>query len=631
MWLKPALDLLIQRLAVSQDPRWVTAGLDLMERALPQSPEGFALTMEYTRAPEPFARYFAARQLGRFAQNGLRDEAWRALQNAAIDSERLVREGAAWGMATMLAEDAASVPLLRAALTNEHAPHLLRRAILSSTLPIIRNARAERLDDALGLIDTAVTHGAPQGVAMVIVERELATRDPAHAKELLARWEKSESPTPRRLAARILARNPMLKNISTTKIPDHLNGLEQTHIETTADVIVPTRLIDQIIGQDRAVEIVRLAAQQRRFVLLVGEPGTGKSLLAAAMAEMMPATGLEDVLIQPNPASRISPRVERVAAGQGETILRERRAQQIHAATSFNYLFYLAIAAAIFVSGFFALTRNAPLFALGGAATVIVLLLVRRKFSSSTYAPLPKILINNGARATAPFVDATGFHAGALLGDVRHDPFQSGGFETPPHELVEAGAIHLAHGGVLFIDEASTLGIESQQSLLTVIQEKRFPISGRSFGSSGAMVRTEPAPCDFVLVLAGNHDDVNKMHPALRSRIRGFGYEIFLQPTMPDTRSNREKLTRFVAQEVLKDGRIPHFTMDAVDAVIDEARRRSAQPDHFTTRLRELGGLIRAAGDLAVRAGDAVVRAEHVAAARPNAMTLEEQAERSLE
>ena len=28
------------------------------------------------------------------------------------------------------------------------------------------------------------------------------------------------------------------------------------------------------------------------------------------------------------------------------------------------------------------------------------------------------------------FIDATGAHAGALLGDVRHDPFQSGGLET---------------------------------------------------------------------------------------------------------------------------------------------------------------------------------------------------------
>jgi hypothetical protein len=36
------------------------------------------------------------------------------------------------------------------------------------------------------------------------------------------------------------------------------------------------------------------------------------------------------------------------------------------------------------------------------------------------------------------------------------------------------------------------------------------------------------------------------MHPALRSRIRGYGYEIYMESTMPDTETNRMKLVRFV-------------------------------------------------------------------------------------
>ncbi|MCI4367823.1 MAG: hypothetical protein L3K08_08730, partial [Thermoplasmata archaeon] len=43
--------------------------------------------------------------------------------------------------------------------------------------------------------------------------------------------------------------------------------------ETTANVEVPARLVDQVIGQDDAVEVAKKAAQQKRHMLLIGEPG----------------------------------------------------------------------------------------------------------------------------------------------------------------------------------------------------------------------------------------------------------------------------------------------------------------------------------------------------------------------
>jgi Lon-like ATP-dependent protease len=36
----------------------------------------------------------------------------------------------------------------------------------------------------------------------------------------------------------------------------------------------------------------------------------------------------------------------------------------------------------------------------------------------------PKLLVDNSSKKTAPFIEATGARAGALLGDVRHDPLQ---------------------------------------------------------------------------------------------------------------------------------------------------------------------------------------------------------------
>jgi len=35
------------------------------------------------------------------------------------------------------------------------------------------------------------------------------------------------------------------------------------------------------------------------------------------------------------------------------------------------------------------------------------------------------------------FIDATGVEVGRLLGDVKHDPYESGGLGTPPHEVAK--------------------------------------------------------------------------------------------------------------------------------------------------------------------------------------------------
>src|SRR4030042_2875617 len=53
----------------------------------------------------------------------------------------------------------------------------------------------------------------------------------------------------------------------------------------TSSITVPESLIDQVIGQEEAVEVIKKAARQRRHVMLIGSPGTGKSMLGTAMSE----------------------------------------------------------------------------------------------------------------------------------------------------------------------------------------------------------------------------------------------------------------------------------------------------------------------------------------------------------
>src|SRR5512136_3264435 len=76
-----------------------------------------------------------------------------------------------------------------------------------------------------------------------------------------------------------------------------LGGLE---LAASSEIEVPPKLIDQVIGQDHAVEVIRKAAIQRRHVMVIGSPGTGKSMLAKAMAELLPKEELQDILAYPN-------------------------------------------------------------------------------------------------------------------------------------------------------------------------------------------------------------------------------------------------------------------------------------------------------------------------------------------
>jgi lon-related putative ATP-dependent protease len=251
--------------------------------------------------------------------------------------------------------------------------------------------------------------------------------------------------------------------------------------------------------------------------------------------------------------------------------------------------------------------------------------MLTRQFLPKEEMMIPKLAVSNYDKEHAPYIDATGAHAGALLGDVRHDPFQSGGLETPAHDRVEAGDIHKAHKGVLFIDEINTLDPHSQQNLLTALQEGEFPITGQSERSSGAMVRTEPVPCRFVMVAAGNLDAIKGMHPALRSRIRGYGYEVYMAESMEDNEDNRKKYIRFIAQEVKNDAKIPHFDQSAIDEIIREAKRRSNRKGHLTLKLRDMGGLIRVAGDIARQENASLTTSAHVITAKKTARSIEDQ------
>jgi Lon-like ATP-dependent protease len=397
---------------------------------------------------------------------------------------------------------------------------------------------------------------------------------------------------------------------------DLLGGLR---IDSTADIEVPDRLVDQVIGQDHARDVIKKAAKQRRHVMMIGSPGTGKSMLAKAMSQLLPREELQDVLVYHNPDDGNQPKVRTVPGGKGEQIVEAHKEEARKRNQMRTFLMWIIIAIVIGYSLIIAQQILLGILAAG------VIYLAFRYSSRGSDSMIPNLLVNNANQKVAPFEDATGAHAGALLGDVRHDPFQSGGMETPSHDRVEPGAIHKANKGVLFVDEINTLDIRSQQKLMTAIQEGEFSITGQSERSSGAMVQTEPVPTDFIMIAAGNLDAMENMHPALRSRIKGYGYEVYMDDTIEDDAEMRRKYARFVAQEVENDGRLPDFTQEAIEELILEARRRAGRKGHLSLKFRDLGGLVRVAGDIARAEDKEYTSREDVLQAKRRSRSIEQQ------
>jgi Lon-like ATP-dependent protease len=484
-----------------------------------------------------------------------------------------------------------------------------------------------------------------------------------------------------------------------------------TSFKSTEGFPVDDNLLSWVIGQDRALQecflcldewahklkmleeqkwydewkdpdtpkpIVKTKLSPGPYLLLLGDPGTGKSLIGRALADKLTETynqhqmKLFDVLCWKNRVVPSEPKISMQEAGKGKTLIKKERLRQekkkfvtaaglrviqtllisfgflmlfiglyglyqlfqtwssnpviaegitLQEAFSYNFLDYFAKSFPSLVLIF--VPAGSLLFfgifiwwfgKMGGGAINL------GGIGGAQQSGVPKLIVDNGSNQ-APFVDATGHMSSQLFGDIAWDPFQTGGMGTPEHQRVTAGDVHRASLGILYIDEIKNLNPMEAVTLLTVLEDGQLPITTRGHmvtsGTAAMAVSTEPVPCMCFLIGAGNFDSIGQIHPALMDRIYGYGKVVRMNNDMPNTVENRRKYVQFVAQESQRFHLAP-FSREACEELVEEGRRRSNKRDALSTKFRPLISLVKTAATLAMNENLPMVERRHVREAIEN-------------
>ena len=200
--------------------------------------------------------------------------------------------------------------------------------------------------------------------------------------------------------------------------------------KTTKEIEISPKIIDQIIGQDEAVKLIKKAAKQRRNMLLIGDPGTGKSMIGQALAELLPEETLKDIISIPNSSDENNPIIKEVPKGEGKKIVTKSKLQAMSSFKNQNIFFFILLIISVITPWWIRSVYGDIMAAaslIGSMiflASFVIFINLSRRIKTNEMQ-IPKLLVDNSIKDKNLFIDATGAHDGALLGDVLHDPLQS--------------------------------------------------------------------------------------------------------------------------------------------------------------------------------------------------------------
>ncbi|MGD8891644.1 MAG: ATP-binding protein [Desulfobacterales bacterium] len=410
--------------------------------------------------------------------------------------------------------------------------------------------------------------------------------------------------------------------------------LEQqlSFFKDTSKISVPKDPIEQVIFQDKAKMAIRKIAQNKGHILMVGRPGTGKSMLANMFNEVIekslgdylrpkqsivayPGKDKNNIRIAYENSEKIDDRIAEIInriVSVEESMDDFSLSNQIDAARKVKKYLLWATGISV-VAGFF----FAPAFIATGLTGIGAIFMymqesnyrVQEKIQNEAftgkknavkhlYDMVPEVLYDprkdNGLMARISEPDSRN-----MKGGFRHDPYQSGNLHTPAHKRAYLGA-H-AKSPIIYIDELKTLiKVGYMSDLLEIMQNKKFILEGGRNTGSGSADRSENhLKADNIIVACCNHDTLEFLQKegdgAFLSRIEDKGEIIHLESAVPETSKNIEQVVQYVKQEILNLG---EEFKDAWEGVIEKegyegVRKRSEHifgkrlPDDYKLKERE--------------------------------------------
>jgi len=361
---------------------------------------------------------------------------------------------------------------------------------------------------------------------------------------------------------------------------------------TTAEIALPADPIERVVFQDRAKAAIRKIAQNRGHILMVGRPGTGKSLLANMFKEVLDRSMGE--YLRPTQVIVAYPGRDRhhirIAYESPEAIDRTlaRLLEDIHTAAenigefdldepirSVRRAKYgLAAAAAVSaVAGVF----FPPAFIVTGLAGIGAIFMfiqenqhrAQEKIQRHTLGGkrhnikhledmLPEVLFDP-RRETQLMARVAEPDARSMKGGFRHDPYQSGQFHTPAHKRAYLGA-H-ATAPIIYIDELKTLiRAGYMPELLEIMQSKSYTLEGGRHSGSGSADRSEdPIRAENIFIACCNHDTLAYLKQegdgAFLSRIEDKGEIIEMESAISENSESIRQVAQYIKQEIDHLGR----------------------------------------------------------------------------